>query len=78
MNFQKLKLIKSKIFLFGIIILAVYIFISVIIYNFVILKIERDMNADNNIQLKIVKLSSSIGQTIKSAQDVVYFSQKKG
>jgi diguanylate cyclase (GGDEF)-like protein/PAS domain S-box-containing protein len=77
MNFQKLKLIKSKIFLFGIIILAVYIFISAIIYNLVILKMERDMNADNNIQLKIIKLSGSIEQTIKSAQDVVYFSQKK-
>ncbi len=78
MNFQKLKLIKSKTFLLGIIILAIYIFISVIIFNFIILKMEKDMDADNNIQLKIVKLSSSIGQTIKSAQDVVYFSQKKG
>ncbi len=77
MNFQKLKFIKSKTFLLGIIILAIYILNSVIIFNFVILKMERDMDADNNIQLKIIKLSSSIGQTIKSAQDVVYFSQKK-
>ena len=73
MNFQKIKLIKSKIFLLGIIILAIYILTSVIIFNFIILKMEKDMDADNNIQLKIVKLSSSIGQTIKSAQDVVYF-----
>ena len=78
MNLQKLKFIKSKTFLLGIIILAIYILTSIIIFNFVILKMEKDMDVDNNIQLKIVKLSSSIGQTIKSAHDVVYFSQKKG
>ncbi|MHB1662115.1 MAG: sensor domain-containing diguanylate cyclase [bacterium] len=38
---------------------------------------ERDTDVDNNIQLRIIKLSSSIRQTIKSAQDVVYFSQKR-
>ncbi|MHB8231936.1 MAG: sensor domain-containing diguanylate cyclase [bacterium] len=75
MNLQRF--IKSKTFLFGIIILAVYILTTVIVYNFIVLKMEKDMNADNNIQLKIIKLSNSIGQTIKSAQDVVYFSQKK-
>lgn len=75
MNFSRL--IKSKTFLLGIIVLALYIITSVIIYNFFILKIERDMDVDNNIQLKIIKLSNSIRQTVKSAQDVVYFSQKK-
>ncbi len=70
------ELIKSKTFLFGIIILAAYIVISAIIYNSVILKMENDMNADNNIQLGVIKLSDSIRLTVDSAQDVVYFSQK--
>ncbi len=70
------ELIKSKTFLFGIIILTAYIAFSAIIYNFVILKMENDMSADNNIQLETIKLSNSIRLTIDSAQDVVYFSQK--
>ncbi len=74
MNFNGL--IKSKTFLFGIIILFAYILISIIIYNFIILKIEKDINADNNIQLKVIKLSNSIGLTVASAQDVVHFSRK--
>ncbi len=74
MNFYRL--IKSKTFLFGIIILTAYIVISAIIYNSVILKMENDMNADNNIQLGVVKLSDSIRLTVSSAQDVVHFSRK--
>ena len=74
MNFYRL--IKSKTFLFGIIILTVYIVISAIIYNSVILKMENDMNADNNIQLGVIKLSDSIRLTVSSAQDVVHFSRK--
>ena len=74
MNFQGL--IKSKTFLFGIIILTAYIVISAIIYNSVILKMENDMNADNNIQLGAIKLSNSIRLTVDSAQDAVYFSRK--
>ena len=70
------ELIKSKTFLFGIVILTAYIAISAIIYNSVILKIEKDMNADNNIQVAVIKLSNSIRLTIGSAQDVVHFSQK--
>ena len=76
MQFEELKLIKSKAFLFGIIILVIYILISVIIYNFVILRMEKDMNADDNIQLEIVKLSNNIRLTINSAQHVVHFSRK--
>ncbi len=74
MNFYRL--IKSKTFLFGIIILTAYIVISAIIYNSVILKMENDMNADNNIQLGVIKLSDSIRLTVSSAQDVVHFSRK--
>ena len=74
MNFYRL--IKSKTFLFGIVILTAYIVISAIIYNSVILKMENDMNADNNIQLETIKLSNSIRLTIDSAQDVVYFSRE--
>ncbi len=70
------ELIKSKTFLFGILILTAYIVISAIIYNSVILKMENDMNADNNIQLETIKLSNSIRLTIDSAQDVVYFSRE--
>ncbi len=70
------ELIKSKTFLFGIVILTAYIAISAIIYNSVILKMENDMNADNNIQLETIKLSNSIRLTIDSAQDVVYFSRE--
>ncbi len=74
MNFYRL--IKSKTFLFGIVILTAYIVISAIIYNSVVLKMENDMNADNNIQLETIKLSNSIRLTIDSAQDVVYFSRE--
>ena len=70
------ELIKSKTFLFGILILTAYIVISAIIYNSVVLKMENDMNADNNIQLETIKLSNSIRLTIDSAQDVVYFSRE--
>ena len=70
------ELIKLKTFLFGIIILTAYIAISAIIYNFIILKIEKDMDADNNIQLATIKLSNSIKLTVDSAQDVVYFSRE--
>ncbi len=37
---------------------------------------ENDINADNNIQMEVIKLSNGIRQTIGSAQDVVYFSRK--
>ena len=74
MNFQRL--IKSKTFLFGIIILVVYSIIFVIIYNSIILKMEKDMDANNNIQLEAIKLSNSIRLTIDSSQDIVYFSRK--
>ena len=70
------ELIKLKTFLFGIIILTAYIAISAIIYNFIILKMENDMSADNNIQLATIKLSNSIKLTVDSAQDVVYFSRE--
>ncbi|MCL4322155.1 MAG: diguanylate cyclase [Deltaproteobacteria bacterium] len=69
-------LIKSKTFLFGIIILTAYSIIFVIIYNSVVLKMERDMDADNNIQLEVIKLSNSIRLAVDSAQDVVHFSRK--
>ncbi len=70
------ELIKSKTFLFSIVIVFVYILISAIIYDFIILKMERDIKTDNNIQLRIIKLSKSINLVIDSAQDVVRFSRK--
>ncbi len=76
MKFNESKLIKSKAFLFGIIILVIYLLISAIIYNFVILRMEKDTNADDKIQLEVVKLSNSISLTIDSAQDVIHFSRK--
>lgn len=74
MNFHGL--IKSKTFVFGIIVLFAYIIISVMTYNLVILRITRDMSEDNGIQLKMVKLANNIRLSIESAQAVVLFTRE--
>lgn len=74
MNFHGV--IKSKTFLFGVIVLFAYIFISAMTYNLVILKMTRDMSEDNGIQQKLIQLSDNIRLSIESAQDVVLFTKE--
>ncbi len=70
------KISKSRIFISGFLILLLYAFISLIVYNFILLKFESFLKSDNMLELRIAALSRNISETVKATEDIIRYSKK--